>query len=154
MNDKYAVVGRMAEQSNMAKYKFRRALEEIEKATGRGTELVTVYVPPTKQISDVTNYLRNEYSQSSNIKSASTRKHVQQAIESSLQRLKGYRQPPATGLVVFTGHKQIGADQTQMVAEVLNPRRPWPRSCTAATRNSTRSRSGTCSRRRTCTASS
>ena len=121
MNDKYAVVGRMAEQSNMAKYKFRRALEEIEKATGRGTELVTVYVPPTKQISDVTNYLRNEYSQSSNIKSASTRKHVQQAIESSLQRLKGYRQPPATGLVVFTGHKQIGADQTQMVAEVLEP---------------------------------
>ena len=108
----------------MSKYRFRRALEEIEKAAGRGTELVSVYMPPTRQISDVTNYLRNEYSQSSNIKSASTRKHVQQAIESSVQRLKTYRQPPPTGLVVFTGHKQIGADQTEMVAFVLEPPEP------------------------------
>jgi len=108
----------------MDKYKFRRALEEIDKASGRGTELVSVYVPPGRQISDVSNYLRNEYSQSSNIKSASTRKHVQQAIESSLQRLKAYRQPPRTGLAIFTGHKQIGADQTEMVAYVLEPPEP------------------------------
>src|SRR3990170_569449 len=108
----------------MNKYRFRRALEEIEAAAGRGTELVSVYVPPNRQISDVTNYLRNEYSQSSNIKSASTRKHVQQAIESSVQRLKMYRQPPPTGLVVFTGHKQIGAEQTEMVARVIEPPEP------------------------------
>jgi peptide chain release factor subunit 1 len=114
----------MAEQASMAKYKFRRALEEIEKAVGRGTELVTVYVPPNRQISDVTNYLRNEYSQSSNIKSATTKKHVQQAIESSMQRLKAYRAPPPNGLVVFTGHKQIGADQTEMVAHVVEPPEP------------------------------
>jgi len=114
----------MTELSSMDKYKFRRALEEIDKASGRGTELVSVYVPPGRQISDVSNYLRNEYSQSSNIKSASTRKHVQQAIESSLQRLKAYRQPPRTGLAIFTGHKQIGADQTEMVAYVLEPPEP------------------------------
>src|SRR2546422_10038403 len=29
--------------------------------------------------------------------------------------------PPANGLVVFTGHKQIGADQTEMGAFVLEP---------------------------------
>jgi len=124
MNDKNCVVARMGDLSSMDRYKFRRALEEIEKASGRGTELVSVYVPPHRQISDVTNYLRNEYSQSSNIKSASPRKHVQQAIESSLQRLKTYRQPPENGLVVFTGHKQIGADQTEMVAFVLEPPEP------------------------------
>src|SRR5205823_1400190 len=82
----------------MEKYKFRRALEEIEAAQGRGTELVTVYVPPERPISDVTNYLRGELSQSSNIKSAGTRKNVTQAIESAMQRLKGYRMPPPTGL--------------------------------------------------------
>src|SRR3972149_6677126 len=108
----------------MNKYRFRRALEETEAAAGRGTELVSVYVPPNRQISDVTNYLRNESPQSSNIKSASTRKHVQQAIESNMQRLKGYRQPPPNGIVVFTGHKQIGADQTEMVAFVLEPPEP------------------------------
>src|SRR5207249_8555765 len=103
----------MSEMSGMDKYKFRRALEQIEEAAGRGTELVSVYIPPGRPISDVTNYLRAELSQSSNIKSASTRKHVTQAIESAIQRLKSYRMPPSNGLVVFTGHKQIGADQTR-----------------------------------------
>jgi peptide chain release factor subunit 1 len=114
----------MAELSSLDKYRFRRDLEEIEKATGRGTELVTVYVPPDKQISDVANYLRGEYSQSSNIKSQSTRKRVQGAIESILQRLKVYRQPPANGVVFFTGHKATEADQTQMVAFVVEPPEP------------------------------
>src|SRR5207245_109689 len=114
----------MSEMSGMDKYKFRRALEHVEEAVGRGTELVSVYVPPGRPISDVTNYLRGELSQSSNIKSASTRKHVTQAIESSMQRLKSYRMPPPNGLVVFTGHKQIGADQTEMVPFVLAPQEP------------------------------
>lgn len=111
----------MAEMSEMEKYKFRRALEQIEQAQGRGTELVSVYIPPNRPVFDVTNYLRGEISQSSNIKSASTRKHVQQAIESCISRIKGYRMPPPNGLVVFAGHKQIGADQTEMVAFVLEP---------------------------------
>src|SRR3990170_5944966 len=96
----------MPEMSNLDKYKFRRDLEEIEKADGRGTELVTVYVPPDKQISDVANYLRGEYSQSSNIKSQSTRKHVQGAIESILSRLKYFKQPPPNGVVFFTGDRK------------------------------------------------
>ena len=112
--------------SNLDKYRFLRDLEEIEKAQGRGTELVSVYVPPDKQISDVANYLRNEYSQSSNIKSASTRKHVMQAIDSILARLKMYRQPPPNGVVFFVGHKQIGADQTDMVAFTIEPPEPVP----------------------------
>ena len=111
----------MAEMSEMDKYKFRRALEEIEAAQGRGTELVSVYIPPSRPVFDVTNYLRGEISQSSNIKSQTTRKHVQQAIESCISRIKGYRMPPPNGLVVFAGHKQIGADQTEMVAFVLEP---------------------------------
>src|SRR5688572_15155171 len=111
----------MAQITGMEKYKFRRALEAIEASQGRGTELVSVYVPPERPIFEVTNYLRSELSQSSNIKSAGTRKHVTQAIESAMQRLKAYRMPPPTGLVIFTGHKQIGADQTEMVTFVLEP---------------------------------
>ena len=107
--------------SSMDKYRFRRALEEIEQAEGRGTELVSVYVPPDRPVFDVTNYLRGEYSQSSNIKSASTRKHVMQAIESIINRLKQWRMPPPNGLVCFVGHKDVGADQTQMIAYVLEP---------------------------------
>ena len=60
--------------SDRQKYDFKRALEEIRTLKGRGTELISVYVPANKQISDVAAYLREEFSQSSNIKSQGTRK--------------------------------------------------------------------------------
>ena len=116
----------MAELTELQKYEFRRSLEEVRKLTGRGTELISLYIPPTRQVSDVANYLRGEYSQSSNIKSASTRKNVQAAISSILSRLKNFKQPPENGLVFFVGHRSIGADQTDMVQFVLEPPEPVP----------------------------
>ena len=64
----------------LARYSFQRKLDEIAKVRGRATELVSLYVSPGKQISDVMSYLRNEYAQSSNIKSRTTRKNVMWAI--------------------------------------------------------------------------
>lgn len=116
----------MTELTDLQKYEFRRSLEEVRKLSGRGTELISLYVPPSRQISDVSNYLRNEYSQSSNIKSASTRKNVQAAISSILSRLKNFKAPPENGLVFFVGHRSVGADQTDMVQFVLEPPEPVP----------------------------
>jgi len=116
----------MAELTDLQKYEFRRSLEEVRKLSGRGTELISLYVPPSRQISDVANYLRSEYSQSSNIKSASTRKNVQSAISSILSRLKNFKAPPENGLVFFVGHRSIGADQTNMIQFVLEPPEPVP----------------------------
>ena len=114
----------MTELTDLQKYEFRRSLEEVSKLSGRGTELISLYIPPTRQISDVASYLRNEYSQSSNIKSASTRKNVQAAISSILSRLKNFKQSPENGLVFFVGHRSVGADQTSMVQFVLEPPDP------------------------------
>lgn len=116
----------MAELTDLRRYEFRRSLEEVRKLSGRGTELISLYVPPSRQISDVANYLRSEYSQSSNIKSASTRKNVQSAISSILSRLKNFKAPPENGLVFFVGHRSIGADQTNMIQFVLEPPEPVP----------------------------
>ena len=116
----------MTELTDLQTYEFRRSLEEVHKLSGRGTELISLYIPPSRQISDVSNYLRSEYSQSSNIKSASTRKNVQAAISSILSRLKNFKQPPENGLVFFVGHRSIGADQTDMVQFVLEPPEPVP----------------------------
>ena len=116
----------MAELTELQKYEFRRSLEEVKKLQGRGTELISLYIPPTRQISDVANYLKGEYSQSSNIKSASTRKNVQGAISSILSRLKNFKQPPENGLVFFVGHRAIGADQTNMIQFCLEPPDPVP----------------------------
>ena len=50
------------------KYEFRKVLDELRDKSGRGTELVSVYIPPDKQISDVTAQLRDEHGQAMNIK--------------------------------------------------------------------------------------
>jgi len=110
--------------SDRQKYDFRRALEEIKELKGRGTELISVYVPPTKQISDVAAYLREEFSQSSNIKSQGTRKNVQGAIQSILARLKYFKAPPANGVIFFVGEVSASGDQTKMVQYVLEPPDP------------------------------
>ncbi len=111
----------MAEINQRQRYDLKRTLEEIKDCKGRHTELISLYVPPSKQISDVTSYLKNEYSESQNIKSKSTRKNVLSAIESILSRLKTFKKPPENGLVFFVGHKSVGSDQTEMVQYVLEP---------------------------------
>jgi peptide chain release factor subunit 1 len=116
----------MTELATRERYKFRKQLDEIELAHGRGTELISLYVPPSKQIHDVTSHLKNEYSQSSNIKSKTTRKNVTAAIESILSKLKYFKKPPENGIVFFVGHKGIGADKTEMVSYVVEPPEPIP----------------------------
>ncbi|MCL2142721.1 MAG: peptide chain release factor aRF-1 [Methanomassiliicoccaceae archaeon] len=104
-----------------ARYDFKKAMQEIVDLRGRGTELISVYIPPSKQISDVMAYLRNEYSQSSNIKSKSTMKNVQGAIDSIMSRLRTYKSPPPHGIVIFCGEIPRAGDQTRMVQYVLEP---------------------------------
>lgn len=116
-----AAVDRLTDKQ---KYDFKRALEELKQLHGRGTELISLYIPPEKQIYDVAAYLRNEYSQSSNIKSQSTRKNVQGAIQSILSRLKVYKKPPQNGLAIFVGEVAVGGDQTRMTQFVLEPPEP------------------------------
>jgi len=70
---------------------------------GSHTELITIYVPPGKQISDALNLLRDEYGTASNIKSTTTRKNVQEAIVKVQQRLKLFKDSGEKGLVVFCG---------------------------------------------------
>jgi peptide chain release factor subunit 1 len=112
----------MAEEMTQRQiYDLKRTLEELQKCRGKHTELISLYVPPSKQIFDVVAYLRNEYSQSQNIKSKTTMKNVLSAIESIMSRLKTFKQPPLNGLAMFVGHKSVGADKTEMVAYVIEP---------------------------------
>lgn len=106
------------------RYDFKRDLEKIDSLRGMHTELISVYIPANKQISDVTNYLRNEASQASNIKSTQTRKNVQGALESLLSRLRGFRMAPENGLVLFVGAVVTGNNKQDMQAYILEPPEP------------------------------
>ncbi len=105
----------------LKEYQFKKYVTEIRKLEGRGTELISVYVPPGRQISDVIAYLRDEYSTSTNIKSKTTRKNVTSAIESIMSKLKYYRSPPENGLAVFVGYVPSKGDQSEMVSYFIEP---------------------------------
>jgi peptide chain release factor subunit 1 len=105
----------------LARYSFQRKLDEIAACKGRATELISLYVSPGKQISDVMSYLRNEYAQSSNIKSRTTRKNVMWAIESLMGRVRGFKEPPRNGVAFFVGSKAVGADKSEPVTFIVEP---------------------------------
>jgi len=108
------------------RYKFKKMLERLESLEGEGTELITIYIPPEKRLSDVIAMMREEYSQASNIKSKRTRKNVQSAIEVVIQRLKTVGETPENGLVVLVGMVKDGTKE-KMVAELIEPPEPVDR---------------------------
>jgi len=108
----------------LARYSFQRKLDEIAACRGRATELISLYVSSGKQISDVMGYLRNEYAQSSNIKSRTTRKNVMWAIESLMGRVRAYKEPPSNGVAFFVGSKAVGADKSEPVTFIVEPPEP------------------------------
>ncbi len=113
-----------ASSPQLARYTFQRKLDEIAAAKGRATELISLYVPPGKQIFDVIGYLRNEYAQSSNIKSRTTRKNVMWAIESLMNRVRSFKEAPPHGVAFFVGNKAVGADKSQPVTFIVEPPEP------------------------------
>lgn len=106
------------------KYEFKRLLDDLRSKNGRGTELISLYIPPDKQISDVTAQLREEYGQAANIKSRVTRLSVQSALESAMSRLKLIPKPPQNGVVIFIGNVDIGGNRTDMYSVALEPPDP------------------------------
>lgn len=94
---------------SVSRFKLKRTLEMLASKEGRGTELISLYVPPDRRIHEVMTNLREEYGTASNIKSRVTRKNVQEAIEKVQQRLKLFKTPPPNGLVIFCGAIPYGA---------------------------------------------
>jgi len=84
-------------------YKIRKTLEELSQKTGRGTELISLYVPQGKQLHEVITTLREEQGTADNIKSDLTRTHVVDSLSKVVQRLKLYKKTPERGLVIFCG---------------------------------------------------
>ncbi|MBO6110854.1 MAG: peptide chain release factor 1, partial [Methanobrevibacter sp.] len=115
----------MAEVSSKELYEFKKTLKELSQKRGRGTELVSVYIPPDKQLSDVGKHMRDELGQSANIKSKQTKKNVQSAIEVILQSIRLYKQPPENGIVLFVGMIPKGGPGTEKMEKyILEPPEP------------------------------
>ena len=114
----------MGEYCTYEKYVFKKKLETLRSKNGRGRELISLYIPSDKHISDVTNHLKEEHEQASNIESKLTSNNVQGALDSLLAKLRYLKKIPENGLVYFAGAVDTGANRTDMVNEVLIPPEP------------------------------
>jgi peptide chain release factor subunit 1 len=114
-----------SKKTSLELFRLKKTLDTLARKEGRGTELVSLYVPPGKQISEVLNQLRDEYGTASNIKSTTTRKNVLDAIVKVQQRLKLFKEPPENGLVIFCGAiPQNGAGSERIETYVIIPPEP------------------------------
>lgn len=106
------------------KYEFKRMLDDLKSKVGRGTELISLYIPHDKQISDVMAQLREENGQAANIKSRVTRLNVQSALDSAMSRVRLINKVPENGVVIFIGSIDIGSNKTDMYSLALEPPDP------------------------------
>jgi len=112
-------------RTSLELFRLKKILNTLASKEGRGTELISLYIPPGKQISEAMNMLRDEYGTASNIKSTTTRKNVQDAIVKVQQRLKLFKETPEKGLVIFCGTiPQNGAGSEKIETYVITPPEP------------------------------
>ena len=109
----------MSEKSKQ-KYELKKKLRTLRGIHGSGTELISVCIPPKYPIAEISAKLRDEFGQASNIKSKSTRKNVQDALEKIIQYLKMFREPPENGIAIFCGNisKEMGKPDIQLFSIV------------------------------------
>ena len=94
----------MSSLTETQRFHLKKFIKELENYRGRHTELVSVYVPQDYDLNKIINHLGQEQGTASNIKSASTRKNVTDALERMIQHLKLFKRNPPNGLVVFSGN--------------------------------------------------
>ncbi len=83
---------------------LKKFVRELEQHKGRHTELITVYVPAGYDIVKIIQQIEQEKGTATNIKSASTRKNVIDALERMTQHLRLFRKTPENGLAAFSGN--------------------------------------------------
>ncbi len=90
--------------SDSEKYKLKRFVKELENFRGRGTELVSVYVPAGYDLNKINTHISEEQGTAANIKSKQTRENVIAALEKIIQHLKLFPKTPENGLALFAGN--------------------------------------------------
>jgi len=106
------------------KHQLKKFIKELEQYRGKHTELVSVYVPQGYDIVKIIHHLDQEKGTATNIKSASTRKNVIDALEKMTQHLRLYKRTPENGLAVFSGN--VAEREGQQDFEVWSIEPPIP----------------------------
>jgi len=106
------------------KLHLKKLVHELKDKRAAHTEFVSVYVPQEYDLNKIINHLAEEQGTASNIKSATTRKNVQTALEKMIQHLRNFKKTPPHGLAVFAGN--IAATEGKQDFRVWSIEPPMP----------------------------
>ena len=104
------------QKTNLAEF-----IERIGSYRARHTELITVLVSKGYDINFITRQLEGEKSTAANIKGTSTRKNVQDALDSLIRICKNMKQTPKNGVALFAGNVSQVEGQDNFITEVFEP---------------------------------
>ena len=79
------------------------SLEQLDRARGSGTSLVSWAIPNRYPISKANAFITQELGTANNIKCRVNRASVQSALRHIAAKLKLYKSVPSTGLLFFSG---------------------------------------------------
>lgn len=97
-------MARLVKVNEKQRFKLKKFIKDIENHRGRGTELVSVYVPVGYDLNKIVSHISQEQGTASNIKSKQTRDNVISSLEKILQHLKLFKSTPVNGLALFAGN--------------------------------------------------
>lgn len=106
------------------KLHIKKIVNELKQYKAPHTEFVSVYVPAGYDLTKIIQHLAEEQGTASNIKSTSTRKNVQGALEKMIQHLRTVDKTPPNGLAVFCGN--IAATEGKIDMRVWSIEPPVP----------------------------
>ena len=113
------------DESSKLKYELKKQLAHLREMKGSGTELISVYIPSKQPVHEMSNKLREEAGQATNIKSKSTRKNVGDALERIIHHLKTYgNQAPESGVAIFCGNVSDNPAKTDIELFTVFPPEP------------------------------
>jgi len=111
----------MASLTAAQAHKLKKFIKELELHRGSHTEFVTVYIPKGYDLNKIINHLSQEQGTASNIKSASTRKNVIDALEKMIQHLRLYKKTPEHGLAAFAGNIASRSGHQDFLVKSIEP---------------------------------
>lgn len=92
------------------------------RSLNNSTSLITMYIPGSTKLSDLSKMITTEIAEASNIKSRQTRQGVQDALQSVSTHVKSMKKLPSNGVVIMTGETTTGFENT-----IVEPKRPIDR---------------------------
>jgi peptide chain release factor subunit 1 len=120
MKSVYRITVKVKKMS-LERYRLKRKVEQLKAYKGRHSSFTTLYVPPTKNLTDVINFVKTELAGADNIKSKQNRKNVADNLTAILSELTKINDIPENGLAFFFGIEEEGGTGNEIRDIVIPP---------------------------------